>query len=331
MNASRTPVRLDIAVADYPQTAGLKDGTYPMDGIDANFIKVDPIIAAYRRMVRGLEFDVCEMAPTTYMIARGYGAPYKALPIFVARKFHHGGLVCREDAHIKTPRDLEGKKVGVRAYSVTTGVWTRGILVNEFGLDDKKVTWVVDDEEHVTQLKLPANVIHVPEGKTLASMMAEAEIQAGFTARAGIGREGPPKAGWEAEGQKPMPQIYQDLFPNTAELEAEWYRRTKVYPMHGLIVIKDDVIRDHPHVPKAIYDAYLQAHDAWLKKLNSGEADTAEDKRYRELTNVVGADPLPYGIEANLPSIQAMHDYAFQQGLIPCRLTIDEMFIDPEA
>ncbi len=107
-------------------------------------------------MVRDVEFDVCEMAPTTYMIARALGAPFIALPVFVMRRFHHGGFVVRPDSGIKVPKDLEGKKVGVRAYSVTTGVWTRGIFVNEYGLDSSKVTWVVDDEEHVTSAEAAA-------------------------------------------------------------------------------------------------------------------------------------------------------------------------------
>src|SRR5215212_8985887 len=153
-------------------------------------------------MVRNVEFDVCELAPTTYIIARAFGAPFVALPIFVMRRFHHGGLLVRSDADIQNPKDLEGKKVGVRAYSVTTGVWTRGILVDEYGLDSSRVTWVVDDEEHVEQLRLPPNVVHVAEGKSLAGMMAAGEIQAGFAANAGIGREGPPQAGWQAKERK---------------------------------------------------------------------------------------------------------------------------------
>ena len=127
--------RLKIAIATYGHTAAIKDGSIPIEGVDANFVEVMPIIGAFRRMVRDLEFDVCEMAPTTYMIARALGAPYIALPIFVMRRFHHGGFVVRPDAGIKAPKDLEGKKVGVRAYSVTTGVWTRGIFTNEYGLD----------------------------------------------------------------------------------------------------------------------------------------------------------------------------------------------------
>ena len=117
-------VPLKIAVATSGHTAAVKDGTIPIEGVEPNFVEVVPIIAAFRRMVRDVEFDVCEMAPTTYLIARARGAPYIALPIFVMRRFHHGGFVVRPDANIKVPKDLEGKQVGVRAYSVTTGVWT---------------------------------------------------------------------------------------------------------------------------------------------------------------------------------------------------------------
>src|SRR3954471_15766331 len=190
-----TPLRLNIAIADYGHTQAVKSGAAPITGVEPNFIEVKPIIGAFRRMVRDLEFDVCEMAPTTYMIARALGAPFIALPVFIMRRFHHGGFVVRPDSGIKAPKDLEGKKVGVRAYSVTTGVWTRGIFVNEYGLDSSKVTWVVDDEEHVITLKLPPNVVHAPAGKSLADMMESGELQAGFTGNAGIGRSGSPMGG----------------------------------------------------------------------------------------------------------------------------------------
>src|SRR5262245_25540987 len=226
-----TRLRLKIAIATAGHTAALKDGTVAIEGVDADFVEAVPIIAAFRRMVRDVEFDVCELAATTYMIARARGAPYIALPIFLMRRFHHGGFVHRPDAGISRPRDLEGKKVGVRAYSVTTGVWTRGILVNEYGLDSAKVTWVVDDEEHVTSLKLPPNVVHTPPGKSLAGMMASGELQAGFTGPAGIGRAGPPTSGWEQSGQTPA-QVYPELFPDAPQVEAEWFRRTGIYPIH---------------------------------------------------------------------------------------------------
>jgi 4,5-dihydroxyphthalate decarboxylase len=322
-------VPLKIAVATSGHTAAVKDGTIPIEGVEANFVEVVPIIAAFRRMVRDVEFDVCEMAPTTYLIARARGAPYIALPIFVMRRFHHGGFVVRPDANIKVPKDLEGKQVGVRAYSVTTGVWTRGIFTNEYGLDASKVAWVVDDEEHVTTLKLPENVIHAPPGKSLASMMASGELQAGFTGPAGIGRAGAPTANWEQGGQTPA-QNYPELIPNAAEVEADWFRRTGIYPIHGTIVVKTDVLEKNPVVGRALFDAFTKAKTPYLERLKRGQGQTPEDVRYRGFIPLMG-DPLPYGMAANRASIDALMTYALQQKLIPERMPIEQAFFDPEA
>jgi 4,5-dihydroxyphthalate decarboxylase len=319
------PLRLNIAIADYGHTRALKSGAVPIEGIEPNFIEVKPIIGAFRRMVRDVEFDVCEMAPTTYMIARALGAPFIAIPVVVMRRFHHGGFVVRPDSGIKLPKDLEGKKVGVRAYSVTTGVWTRGIFVNEHGLDSSKVTWVVDDEEHVTTLKLPPNVVHAPSGKSLADMMESGELQAGFTGNAGIGRSGSPTGGWSAQANA---DVYPELIQNAAQAEADWYRRTGIYPIHGVIVIRTEVLWKHPWVARALYDAFVEAKKPYIEALKSGKGDSADDKKYRGLMPLVG-DPLPYGLDANLRSIEAMLTYGLQQNLIPKRMSLDEAFVDP--
>lgn len=319
---------LKIAIGSYGHTKGLKDGSVPIKGVSPEFVEVVPIIGAFRRMVRDLEFDVCEMAPTTYMIARALGAPFIALPVFLMRRFHHGGFVVRPDSGIKVPKDLEGKKVGVRAYSVTTGVWTRGIFVNEYGLDSSKVTWVVDDEEHVTALKLPPNVVHAPDGKSLAGMMAAGELQAGFSGPAGIGRAGPPTGNWEQGGQT-RPDAYPELIENAAEVEAQWFRKTGIYPIHGLVVVKTEVLDRHPHVARALYDAFVAARKPYIEHLKGSAGDSADEKKYRGLMPVVG-DPLPYGLEANMPSIEAMLTYGLQQGLIPRSMPLDEAFVDPD-
>jgi 4,5-dihydroxyphthalate decarboxylase len=323
-------LRLKTVLRRFGHTADLRDGKIPIDGVRLDFVDVEPAIASYRRMVRDVEFDMCELAPTTYYIARAHGARFKALPIFLTRQFHHEGLVVRPDSGIRAPKDLEGKKVGVRAYSVTTGVWTRGILTNEYGVDAAKVTWVVDDEEHVQQLQLPANVVHLPPGTSLAGMMAAGEIHAGFTANAGIGREGPPQPGWEAQA-RPQSAAYAELWPDGRALGVEWYRRTGIYPFHGVIVVKDAVLAAHPWIAKAVYDAFDEAKAHWLSRLRPGGADTADDRKYRELIAVIGDDPLPYGIKPNLPSIEALITYAVQQKLMPRRLSVEELFVDPDA
>jgi 4,5-dihydroxyphthalate decarboxylase len=317
-------VSLKIAVAEHPHTSAIRSGAIPIEGVDAEFITVKPQIGAFRRMVRDVEFDVCEIAPTTYIIARAYGAPFIALPIFVVRRFHHGGLLVRPGAGIKHPKDLEGKKVGVRAYSVTTGVWTRQVLIDEFAVDNEKITWVVDDEEHVTQMVLPPNVVHAPAGSSLADMMASGEILAGFDAAAGIGRTGNPTGGWQE-----VEANYPDLLPNAEALEADYFARTGIYPMHGTIVVKDSVFAENPWVAKSINDAFTQAKDEWVAKLHAGKAEGPNAKKYGDLMKIVGPDPLPYGIEANRATIEALEQTAFKQGLTPKRMSMDELFFDP--
>jgi 4,5-dihydroxyphthalate decarboxylase len=320
--------RLKIAIADYGHTRALKSGEVAIKGIEPEFVQVVPIIGAFRRMVRDLEFDVCEMAPTTYMIARALGAPFIAIPVFLMRRFHHGGFVVRRDSGIKVPKDLEGKKVAVRAYSVTTAVWTRGIFVNEYGLDSSKVTWVVDDEEHVASLKLPPNVVHAPPGKSLADMMAAGELQAGFTANAGIGSAGSPTGGWQAvQGSV---EAYPELIEHAATQEADWFKRTNIYPIHGLVVVRSEVLWKHPFVARTLYDAFVEAKKPYIAQLKGTSGDSADDKKYRSLMPLVG-DPLPYGMKANLTSIEAMLTYGLQQKLIPRRMALEEAFVDPDS
>jgi len=321
-----TQPRLKIAVATYGHTKDVKSGAAAIAGVAPDFVEVVPIIGAFRRMVRDVEFDVCEMAPTTYMIARALGAPFIALPIFLMRRFHHGGFVVRPDSGIKVPKDLEGKQVGVRAYSVTTGVWTRGIFVNEYGLDSSKVTWVVDDEEHVTSLKLPPNVVHAPEGKSLASMMAGGELQAAFSGPAGIGRAGPPTGAWEQRAQTST-VTYPELIADVAEVEAQWFRRTGIYPIHGLIVVKTAVLEQHPGVARSLFDAFLKAKDAYVARLKAGDGDSADDAKYRKMMALM-SDPLPYGMAANRASIEALVTYSLQQKLVPSRPQLDQVFVE---
>ena len=323
--------RLKIAIGTYGHTKAIKDGSIPIDGVDADMVEVTPIIQAFRRMVRDLEFDICEMAPTTYMIARALGAPYIAMPIFVMRRFHHGGFVVRPDSGIREPKDLEGKKVGVRAYSVTTGVWTRGIFTNEYDMDSSKVTWVVDDEEHVTSLKLPPNVVHAPEGKSLQSMMASGEIQAGFTGPAGVGRAGPPVGNWDMNAPTGgAVGTYPELLANVEQVEADWFRRTGIYPIHGLIVVKDEHIKRYPWLPRSLMNAFETAKKPYLEGIKLGRGDSPEDKRYRNFFSLMG-DPLPYGMAANRPSIEALVTYALQQKLIPSRPQLDQVFVAIDA
>jgi len=161
-------------------------------------------------------------------------------------------------------------------------------------------------------------VIHAPPGKSLASMMTSGELQAGFTGPAGIGRAGAPTANWEQGGQTPA-HNYPELIPNVAEVEADWYRRTGIYPIHGTIVVTTDVLEKNPKVGRALFDAFSKAKAPYLERLKRGEGQTPEDIRYRGFIPLMG-DPLPYGMAANRASIDALMTYALQQKLIPERM-----------
>jgi 4,5-dihydroxyphthalate decarboxylase len=218
----------------------------------------------------------------------------------------------------------------VRAYSVTTGVWGRGILQNEYGIDITKITWWVDDEEHVTTLKLPAFVKHVPQGKSLVSMMASGELQAGFTGNAGLGRTGAPKEGWAAASAKGGDTNYVEFFKDSRKIEADWYRRTGIYPFHGTIVVKDSVLKEHPWVAQSLFNAFSAAKERYVRQLPSPDKVSGKDKQMAELAAIVG-DPLPYGIEKNRASIEALIQYVHQQGMLKRSYKVNELFVDPEA
>jgi 4,5-dihydroxyphthalate decarboxylase len=317
---------ITISLRTYAHTAEVKNGNVPVDGTELNFIEVVPQVDAFRRMVRNVEFGVCELAPTTYFIAKAIGhAPYKAIPVFFERRFHHGGFVVREDSGIKEVRDLEGKRAGVRSYSGTTGVWTRGVYMNEFGLNNDKVTWVVDDEEHVVQLKLPPNVEHAPP-KSLPKLMASGAIQAGFLSRAdkhkGDGHSGLGRAGDSAETAH-----YRELVTNAFERGAEWFGRTGIYPMHSLLVIREDVLTDRPGIANALYEALSEGKRRYLENLDNGTAVEKIDDRYRKQQKVVG-DPLPYGLNANKRTLEALVKYALQQKLIPQAIPVEDLFVN---
>jgi 4,5-dihydroxyphthalate decarboxylase len=157
----------------------LKDGIVRPERFEFAFEEVDPLIAAFRRMVRGLEFDICEMAMTTYISARAHGKRMTAVPVFLVRAFHHGAIKVNVSAGIHSPKDLEGKRVGVnRGYTVTTGVWARGVLQDEHGVDLNKVTWVLSGDEHVAEYRPPANVVPIEPGKKMTDMLLSGELSA---------------------------------------------------------------------------------------------------------------------------------------------------------
>jgi 4,5-dihydroxyphthalate decarboxylase len=326
-----TTLTLTAAVRSHGGALPLFSGAIAMDGLRLDHIKVEPQIAAYRRMVRDLAFDVCELAPTTYLCAKAFNKQFTAIPVFLTRDFHHRSVVCDVASGIKEPKDLLGKKFGVRAYTVTTGVWTRGILESEYDVDPAKVSWYTDDEEHVTEWVAPPNVVKLAPGESLAEMIAAGRLDAALSGAAGIGRSGPPMANWEAAAAQavaaPTAAKLAPLFPNACALEVEWYQRTKNFPIHGIIVIKNAVLAEHPWVALELLRAFQASRELHLKRLADAGPSTADDRHILQTQQMIGGgDPLPFGLEANRPTIEALIQFAYSQKIIPAKVHPEEVF-----
>ena len=296
---------LKTALATYPHTKALKDGSVSAPGVQFDWVEVSPIVGAFRRMVRTLEFDVTEMAITTYLTARSFGKPFTALPLFVMRQFHHAPIVYNVKSGVQSPKDLEGKKVGVRAYTVTTGVWVRGILASEYGVDLDKITWVVVDEEHVTEYQKPSNVLEKPKAN-LGEMVASGELAAAIGA-----------------GKVDSPDV-KPLFANVGDVEAAWYRKTGIYPVNHTVVVKDSLLRDDPTLAPRLFTAFADAKAAFLRGLASDQSPEAQALARRR--SVVGDDPLPYGLAKNRKAMEAIIRFAHEQKILPRMVKPEEMF-----
>jgi len=250
----------------------LKDGAVKLRTCEFEFVEVEPIIDAFRRMVRGLEFDVSEMSLTTYITARAYGKRFIALPVFLVRAFHHGAILYNTKSGIKTPKDLEGRSVGVnRGYTVTTGVWARGVLQHQYGVNLDTITWVLSGDEHVTEYRPPSNVVPLEKGKKMADLIASGELPAAI--------------GIEVQSPDVEP-----LIPNAAEAALAALRTRGHYPINHLIVVREELLDVHPDLSPDIFDAFAEAKRNYVERLRNGQIEkpTAVDNLHRRVMEATG-------------------------------------------
>jgi len=305
--------KLSVALGDYPHVKALLAGEVPVDGYEVQEVEVKPIIGAYRRMIRDLEFDVCELAPVSYAMALQAGRPLTAIPVFLNRRFHHADIQCAAGSGIVVPKDLQGRRVGVRAYSVSTGVWGRGVLMEQYGVDNSKITWVVDDDDHI-EGHAPDNVERVTDGRSLGALLRSGEIDAAFTGNAGTGRAGAPRAGWTAvadSGDAADGEAY-PLFGDADVIARDWYLRTGIYPLHSMITLRADLVDRDPALPTALYRALAESK---RRQLAQDPGWSAQPHLARQ-AQMVGGDPIPYGVNTNGESLRALERFAREQGLI---------------
>lgn len=304
------PVHLTTVTRTQGNNQALKDGSVTPQGFALDFREVPVLVHAFRRMVRELEFDVCEMAFTTYLCAKAHGKRFTALPIFLVRGFHHGAIVRSANNGIRTPAELEGRSVGVnRGYTVTTGVWARGILQDEYGVDLDRVTWVLSGDEHVAEYRPPANVVPIRAGADLTTLVATGELAAAV--------------GIEATHPQIVP-----LIPDADEAAFTALQRRGFYPINHLVVVKDDLLDAHPDVAAALFDAFATAKQRYVERLRADaiDAPTPNDLMYQRVMKISGEDPLPYGIAPNRAMIEQLISYAVRQRILDRPPAVTDLF-----
>jgi 4,5-dihydroxyphthalate decarboxylase len=278
---------LRTALGKHDHVQPLKDGTIQSDRLRLEFVEFDPLPKAFRHMVRGGDLDVSEMALTTHLLAHHFRKPLVALPVPLWRRLHHSNLVCAANAPIAGPAELQGRRVGVRAYSQTTGVWIRGILASHYGVDLNKITWVTMEDAHVAEYQDPPQVVRNTSPKALRDLLLSGELAA-------------------IMGEREVdPADIRPVIPN-ADAEAEaWWKRTGIFPVNHVVSVRGELLQQNPWLAGELMRMFEAA------RVQSGAKGTAA---------------LPYGLEPNRAAMQMLLDFAAAQRLTPRTYRVEELF-----
>jgi 4,5-dihydroxyphthalate decarboxylase len=317
-------LRLTLACWDYDRTRALSDGSIRADGIDLVYL-TQPVEETFFRMLRFREFDCSEMSLSSYVASlNSQDPPFIAIPAFPSRYFRHSCIFVAAKSGIRKPEDLKGKRVGVPEYQMTAPVWIRGILSDDYGVKVTDVEHLSGGEEEPgrdekLKLDLPSSIRLKPIGpqQTLSRMLAAGELDALVTARA-------------PSTFKSQPDAVKRLFPNYVELEKEYFRRTKIFPIMHTLVIRRDVYAANPWVAQSLYKAFVAAKAKAYELYDQTAALPAMVPwlvpQLEEARREMGEDWWPYGLEPNRRVLETFLRYHHEQGLSKRRFTPEELF-----
>ena len=311
-------LHLNFACGPYDRTQALRDGTISPEGIELNYLAMQPA-EIFWRMLQFKEFDASEMSLSNYTTVVSEGnAPFIAIPAFPSRVFRHGYFFINTAKGITSGADLKGKRGGVPEYSMTAAVYMRGLMQHEFGVKPSDVEWVQGRADRLGR-KLPADIrlTQASAGSELGDLLERGEIDFLITANNPLSFR---------RGAKNVRR----LFPNYAEMEKDYYRRTKIYPIMHTVVIRRDIYERDPWVAMNLYKALCEAKEHCYRLLLEAGAPKASfawlQPMIEEEQAIIGRDWYPYGIAQNKPSIEALLQYTHEQELSARQLTIEDLF-----
>jgi 4,5-dihydroxyphthalate decarboxylase len=315
-------LRLTIAVNDYDQIRDVTSGRVPVEGIALTSLHLE-IEEIFYRFVKYREWDISELSFAKYVALTAQGADITAIPVFPSRMFRHSAFYVRRDGPVKTPADLAGKRMGIPEWAQTAGVYCRGLLAYEFGVDLASVEWVqagVNEAGRVEKvsLKLPAGVaIRAEPQRSLTEMLLDGSIDAIMTARA-------PSA--FVAGDERIVR----LIPDTRAAEAAYYRKTSIYPIMHVLALRREIVEAHPWVAMNLFKSFEIAKNRSLDRARDVTASRFplpwSQDHLAEVETLFGKDCFPYGIEGSRPTLEAFLQYAHEQGVTDRLLQPEELF-----
>lgn len=285
------PVTLATNLADYPVTRALKSGAVKSELVSFDFCGPKIANQGFKPMVREGKFDAGELAIVTFLQAKVYGKPLTLLPAVVMARGQHHTINYNVARGPLAPKDIEGKRFGSRSYSVTTGVWVRGILKDEYGVDSSKVTWCTTDDGHLAEYQDPANVERLPAGSNVEKMLIEGELDGAILG-----------------GDLPDEPRVAHLIPEPQKVAEAWSKKHGMVPINHLFVVRRDLARQRPDVVREIFRVLKESK---AQGVPSG-----------------GIDPVPFGVENNRKALETIIRYSYEQQIIPRLFTVDELFDD---
>jgi len=284
-------MRLHSLLGDHPGTMALKAARVSSPVVEFEFADVKQVFTQFKAMMRDLKYDFGEIALNTYLQGFEYGKPYVLLPATTLGRSQHHTIFYNADRGALDARALNGRRIGVRAYTQTTGVWVRGFLAEEYGVDLERVTWVTFEDPHLAEYHEPANVQRAPAGTELKQMLLDGDIDAAILGD--VAEQGP----------------LRHLIPDHAEAGQRWARAHGGVPINHMAVIRQSIVQTRPDVVREVYRLLRESRAA--ATLPAGPDD-----------------PLRIGVGATRRSIEHMIEYSFQQHLISRRPTVEDLFAD---
>jgi 4,5-dihydroxyphthalate decarboxylase len=284
---------LSACIGTYPHTAALKNGKIKSERVALNFTEVSPVNRAFLMMVREQKFDVCEMAIVTYLQAKAFGKPLMLLPATTLGRFQQSALLYNSERGTMRVEDLPGRRVGVRAFSQTTGVWIRGILWKDYGLDLNKVKWVTFEDAHVAEYRDPPGVERAAAGKDITKMLLDGELDAAIFG-----------------GEMPTDPRLKSVIADSDAAGKDWYNKYGTVPLNHMVVVKDHISKSNPGIVREVFRMLL------------------DSKKAAGLPKPGAIDFVPFGFDSVKPALDLMSSYALEMKIIPRRYSVEELFDD---